>query len=242
MEPGEGQMGNVGWGNSGMRWKPSILVTVLSLGITYGPALADCENTKLLAEDGVPDDRFGSAVSIDGDVIVVGALEADTEGGINAGAAYVYRLDGSTWEFEAKLTASDGFEGDLFGATVAVSGDVIIVGAWQVTVVEQHQGAAYVFRRIGSAWVEEAKLVASDPGHWFHFGESIALDGDVALVGAPDWSASRGSAYVFRFNGEAWIEEARLISSDNSTGDWFAKSIDLEGDLLVPFPVRVFRA
>ena len=101
-------------------------------------------STKLTAPDAQAGDRFGYSVAISGDYVVVGAHLEDAEGD-GAGAAYVFRLTGAnSWDTGAKLTTRDAKVGDNFGASVALSGDYIIVGAPAGGLF--NAGAAYVFR------------------------------------------------------------------------------------------------
>jgi len=101
----------------------------------------------------------------------------------------------------AKLLASDGMANDFFGRSVAVSGDTAVVGAFFDGDNGFASGSAYVFRSAGTAWVEEAKLTASDVAPSDQFGGSVAVSGDTAVVGAElhdDNGSASGSAYVFR--------------------------------------------
>jgi hypothetical protein len=153
-------------------------------------------------------DKFGSAVAISGDTIVVGAPEEDSDGtGVNgnqannshpdAGAAYVFVRRGTNWTQEAYLKASNADEGDLFGGAVAISGDTVVVGAGgeasDATGVNGTQannshpvaGAAYVFVRRGTTWTQEAYLKASNADESDSFGDAVAISGDTVVVGAP---------------------------------------------------------
>ena len=101
------------------------------------------------------------------------------------GSAYVFTRSGTTWTQQAKLTASDGAADDYFGYSVALSGDTALVGAyWDDVGANYDQGSAYVFTRSGTTWTQQAKLTASDGAAGDHFGHSVALSGDTALVGA----------------------------------------------------------
>ena len=101
------------------------------------------QETKLTGFDTIPGDTFGRDVSISGNTIVVGAQTDDTDAGVNAGSAYVFRYDGTTWVETVKLTASDGEASDQFGGTVSVDGDRVAVGATMDDTIES--GGAYVF-------------------------------------------------------------------------------------------------
>jgi len=157
------------------------------------------EEQKLLASDGAADDRFGSSVSISGNVALVGA-ELDDDKGTDSGSAYVFRWNGSSWLEEQKLLASDGAGSDYFGSSVSISGNVALVGAYLDDDNGTYSGSAYVFRWNGSSWVEEQKLLASDGAADDRFGDSVSISGDMALVGAfwdDDNGTDSGSAYVF---------------------------------------------
>ena len=191
------------------------------------------EEAKLLASDGAAGDEFGSTVSISGGRIVVGA-HGDDDHGSDAGAAYVYRYDGSAWVEEAKLLASDGAAGDWFGSSVSIFGDVIVIGAPEPFL--DAPGSAYVFVHDGTSWVEDAKLLASD-GSWFDlFGVSVATSGDVIVVGAEeheDRGPRTGAAYLFRIQESSWIEIQELLPSDVGADDRFGCSVSISGDLAV---------
>ena len=184
---------------------------------------------KLTASDGVAGDLFGHSVAVDGDTAVVGAYEDESE----KGAAYVLAKDSSgAWSQVAKLTASDGDAGDIFGWSVAVDWDTVVVGA-------RYDDSAYVFTKPGTGWAtatETAKLTASDGvvGDWF--GQSLAVDGDTVVVGASEDDGS-GSAYVFTKAADSvWTDAtqtAKLTASDGDDFDEFGKSVAVDGDTVV---------
>ena len=138
------------------------------------------EQAKLTASDGAANDHFGVSVAIAGDTIVVGAY-GDDDSGSDSGSAYVFTRTGTTWTEQTKLTASDGAAGDQFGTSVAITGDTIVVGA---DLDDTASGSAYVFTRTGTAWMEQAKLTASDGAAVDSFGISVAIVGDTIVVGA----------------------------------------------------------
>jgi hypothetical protein len=193
------------------------------------------EDVELLLLDGAAGDLFGIAVAVAGDTTLSGAVGAN--GNVNdSGAAYVFRYDGSTWVEEPKLWASDGAAGDLFGVSVAVDGDTAVVGAGRVDGAGVDSGAAYVFHYDGAGWVEEAKLTASDSAASDFFGYWVAVSGDAVLVGSvgSDGAAvDAGAAYLFRDNGAAWVEEAKLTAFDGTGADLFGRSVALAGSLAV---------
>jgi len=187
---------------------------------------------KVIAFDGAAGDRFGYSVALSGDTALVGARGDDGQ----KGSAYVFVKSGGAWAFAAKLTASDGAEGDQFGASVALSGDTALVGAyWD----DGYMGSAYVFVKPGGGWAtgtETAKLTASDGAEFDYFGISVALSGDTALVGANGDNiaiSDEGSAYVFVKPGGGWAsgtQTAKLTASDGAASDYFGSSVALSGD------------
>ena len=188
------------------------------------------EAAKLTASDGGPNDAFGVGVAMDGDTLVVGARGDD----LAKGAAYVFTRTGSSWTEQAKLTASDGANNDIFGHAVDVDGDTAAVGApWDDTGANIDQGSAYVFTRSGSSWSHQAKLSASDGSIGDNFGIRVAVDGDTVVSGAwlDDVGANpdQGSAYVFTRAAETWTEEAQLTAADGAASDRFGISVHLDG-------------
>jgi hypothetical protein len=192
------------------------------------------EEAELHPSDGAAQDWFGWYVDIWDDTVVVG-VGRDDDHGENSGSVYVFRYDGATWIEEAKLLASDGAAHDVFGKAVVVEGDVIIVGAPDDGDNGDYSGSAYVFQFNGSEWVEEAKLLPSDGKEDDHFGWDVAVHGDTAVITAAFGSnddGSRGSAYVFRFDGSEWVEEAELLASDSAAeGGFFGESVALWEDI-----------
>ena len=199
--------------------------------IKHYQVLQHPEQSRFTASDGAGDDQFGSAVAVDGGTAVVGAPQYD-DNGDNSGSAYVFtRPESGGWADAtetAKLTASDGVAVDYFGHSVAVHGDIILVGAFR----HDLTGAAYVFTRPGGGWVATstaAKLTASDGKHDDQFGRSVAVDGDTVVIGAQQDDGLRGSAYVFT---DA-IETAKLTASDRDANDYFGSSVAVRGGTIV---------
>jgi hypothetical protein len=193
------------------------------------------QEAKLTANDFAMGDLFGSAVSISGDVIVVGAV-GDDDAGSNSGAAYVYRFNGTDWKQEAKLVASDAAEGKDFGFSVSVSGEAAVVGARDDSHSGIGSGAVYVYQYNGTNWIETDKLTANDAASNDVFGDSVSLSGDVIVVGADsddDAGLQSGSAYVFRFDGNHWIQEAKLLASDGAANDHFGRTVSVDGNIIV---------
>jgi hypothetical protein len=193
------------------------------------------EVKKLTASDGAEEDRFGWAVALSGDTAIVGAFANNG----NKGAAYVFQQNhggADSWGEVKKLTASDGAANDVFGFSVALSGDLTIIGAYGV---ESFKGAAYVFGRNQGGtdlWGQVKKLTGSDVVPDDVFGSSVALSGDTAVVGAYFHASAVGAAYVFQQNlggANGWGEVKKLTASDGALNDNFGFSLALSGDTAV---------
>jgi hypothetical protein len=200
------------------------------------------QQQKLTAADAAAYDHFGISVAISGDTTVVGAYY-DDDAGSNSGSAYVFvrTAGGSAWTQQHKLTTVDAAAGDSFGGSVAISGDTAVVGAAARDVEwPSHSGSAYVFVRTagGSAWTQQHKLMAADAAANDHFGISVAISGDTAVVGAyqdGDAGSNSGSAYVFvrTAGGSAWTQQHKLTAADAAAGDYFGISVAISGDTAV---------
>jgi hypothetical protein len=175
----------------------------------------------------IPECEYLGRFAVDDDVIVVGDDYNDDMGDY-AGAAYVFRYDGSEWVPEATLYASDGDAQDLFGSSTAIDGDVIVIGNHEYENNQPHFGAAYVFRWTGEEWIEEAKLVASDGQPNDDFGAAVATEGETIIVRATGAKA----LYYFQRVGEMWVEQQRINPPEGPSGARFG-SIDLRGDRLI---------
>jgi hypothetical protein len=190
------------------------------------------EQAKLHASDGTEGDYFSYSVSIDGDTALIGTRD-DDDNGINSGSAYIFIRNGTTWSQQTKLHASDGTEGDRFGRSVSIDGDTALIGAWGDDNNGDYSGSAYIFIRNGTTWSQQAKLHASDGTEGDYFGWYVSIDGDTALIGA--WGDDNngdysGSAYIFIRNGTTWSQQAKLHASDGTEGDYFGRSVSIDGD------------
>jgi FG-GAP repeat len=141
---------------------------------------------------------FGHSIAISGDTVVVGT-PVDAIGSKDQGSAYVFVRDSGPWRQQQKLTAGDfAADGDLFGQSVAISGDTIVVGAPRDDIgSNKDQGSAYVFARNGESWNQLRNLAADDGALGDKFGVSVAISGNTVVVGAHYNDKRQGSAYAF---------------------------------------------
>jgi hypothetical protein len=189
------------------------------------------QEAKLVASDAATADRFGSAVAIDGDTIVVGATDDDDPD--QSGSAYVF-VRSSVWSEQAKLRADAPSPSGQFGVAVAVQGDRAAVGAYTGQPVPSDgtfPGYAYVYTRSGTTWSFETRLSSGTPTIT-HIGESVALDGDWIAVGAP-YSAPGGSVHLFELVGASWTRGDELVPQTIGANENFGASVALDGSLLL---------
>jgi len=245
---------------------PALLLAVVGLGSGIDAAIVQQAYVKSSNSDA--DDRFGTSVAISGDTMVIGApREASNATGIGgnqannsapwSGAAYVYVRSGGVWTQQAYLKASNAEQNDLFGSSVAISGDTIVVGAPRessnATGVNGDQadnsaglsGAAYVFVRNGATWSQQAYLKASNTDASDNFGIAVAIDGDTVAVGADQEQSNAtgidgnqeddslyyaGAVYVFVRDGATWSQQAYLKASNTNQFDSFGGAVAVAGD------------
>jgi hypothetical protein len=144
----------------------------------------------------------------------------------------VFVRSGTDWTEQAKLSAADAAGGDQFGSEVALAGDTALVGApFDDIGIRAEAGSAYVFVRSGTVWTQQAKLRASDAAAMDQFGYSVAVSGNVALIGAAFDNNQRGtdagSAYTFVRSGTAWTQRIKATAPDGAAGDFFGWSVAL---------------
>lgn len=190
---------------------------------------------KLTASDAAASDNFGVSVAISGDTVIIGARGDDDDGSLS-GSAYIFVRSGAAWSQQAKLTASDAATGDGFGLWVSISGDTAIVCSPLDDDAGISSGSAYVLVRNGAAWTQQAKLTASDAAPGDLFGQSAALSGDTAVIGAwddDDDGEESGSAYVFVRSGASWSQQQKLTASDAAPGDRFGIRVAVQGDTAI---------
>ncbi len=187
---------------------------------------------KIIASDPAAGEEFGRAVAISGDTIVVGA-----DGDNNfAGAAYIFQRNNGgagNWGEVKKIIASDNSGPDLFGISVTISGDTVVVGASNK---DGARGQAYVYQRnLGGAdnWGEVRKLLATDGEANDNFGISVAVSGSTVVAGAYGDDSGKGSAWIFqKDNGGAdnWGWVKKLSVSGGSAFESFGISVAVSND------------
>jgi len=197
------------------------------------------EVQKLVADDGAPNEEFGYDAAITHDLIAVSAWNATVGANAFQGAVYLFQNQGGSWTQTQKLVADDGGLFDNFGQSVAIDATRIVVGANGATIGDQGaQGAAYIFDRDGSTWVQQQKIWSDDGDTVDNFGNAVAMRGSTLFVGAlqamADGNANQGAVYVFTDDGSGtWTQVQKLTSSDGGGGDAFGASVSFDGTTLV---------
>jgi hypothetical protein len=201
---------------------------------------------KILSSDLEANDRFGYSVSMssDGTKFIVGAFSKDDDVGniADAGAAYIYTYNGSSWD-EQKLLSPDIEASPQFGVSVSMSSDGtrVIVGAPRDDEGASDTGAAYIYTYSGGSWDAGTKIVASDKEQDDRFGYSVAMSGDgtKVIVGAYQEDhdlaggatlTDAGSAYIFTYTGSSWGTGTKIVASDRAESDVFGRSVAMNSD------------
>jgi hypothetical protein len=205
-------------------------------------AFSFVQQAKLTAGTKTAEDQFGASVALDGDTALIG-VPGDDGKGSSAGAVYVFRYDEDkkVWQETQKLTASNGAASNFFGASVALSGDIALVGARGANPKGSFSGAVYVFARGSDGLWSEVQILSADDGDEGNFfGWSVAVyvavDRDTtALIGARGNGDEEldfpGAAYVFVQGADGkWTQTSKLIAADEEGGDEFGYSVALLGD------------
>ncbi len=161
------------------------------------------ERAKINPSDPSADKRFGSAVSLDGGILLIGA-PTDNGSGPDSGAAYAFEQVGGIWTERQKITPSDSSSGQLFGDAVDLDRGRAAIGAMFRDSLGANSGAVYLFELSGGVLIEKRVLFPTDGALGDNFGNAVGLSGDVVVAGAradDDWGTDSGSAYVWSFDG-----------------------------------------
>jgi len=209
----------------------------------YG-AWGDCSVTNIGAYNpvgdstGLPGDLFGFSVAVSGNFAIVGS--PFDEVGVNAhqGSVSFYRFNGTSWDYMQKITEASGAALDTFGFAVAISGNFAIVGIKGDNVgANSNQGSANIYQYNGSSWVFLQKLIDPTGAANDGFGNSVAISGNNAVVGAmlddDGSSIDEGSAAFFLFNGSTWVFTNKVTGPGGAAGDYFGYSVSISNQYAI---------
>lgn len=182
---------------------------------------------RLLASDGQHFDSFGFRVAISGDTAIVGAPNDDGPTA-DQGSAYIFVRSGSAWTQQQKLTTPVTGPTDMFGESVGISGDTVIVGKRREDIgVNTNQGAVFVFVRSGSTWTQQQRLTDSNITVGGLFGYAAAISGNTVVVSGVNL------VYVFVRTGTTWAEQQRLTAPEVVSADSFGQSVAISDDMVI---------
>jgi hypothetical protein len=199
---------------------------------------------KLLHPEPVNNDLFGLSVDFDGNWAIVGG--PNTYNNVKPGAAYIFKFEHGEWKYKQKLQGPKDYIGyktwgygyDSFGYSVAISGEVAIVGAPYAEVPgKNNAGAAHIFKLENGTWQFKQTLVPDDLNSGDLFGASVDIDGEVAIAGGfyvhNSSNVQTGGAYIFQSQNGQWQQVQKLQPDDLKYHDWFGTPLALKGDLAI---------
>jgi hypothetical protein len=134
---------------------------------------------------------------------------------------------------DATLTAGDADAEDYFGESVAILGNMALIGASGDDENGVDAGSVYLFQKDKTVWREISKIQPDDISAGDHFGASIAMDGEFAAVGAYGKDSNTGAVYIFQNDGENWIQKAKLMATDGMSSDYFGVSLSLRNGFVI---------
>ncbi len=203
----------------------SVVAAAVALMGPVAPSSGQCQRQKLVAEGQPPFGQFGTAIAMDGDMAVIGA-RYEARGTIPLGAAYVFEFDGTRWTQTARLVQEDSTSIRRFGASVALQGDVIAIGAPNSDIFAPGPGTVFVYRRVEDQWQLEQRLAPGSGGSGV--GSALNLSGDRLAVNGP----SSRSIWLYRHTGSAWVFEQRLAVPPVAEGNSNFGARSMEGSVL----------
>ncbi|MFV0436917.1 MAG: hypothetical protein ACK5PS_05930 [Desulfopila sp.] len=193
-------------------------------------------DAQLQPADGQDGDEFGRAVDLGPGQAFVGARFAASDNGVRAGAVYVFQRNGHGWRLQKKLTDPHGNDHDQFGRTLSFdhkSQNFLVVGSRKASDLVGDQGKALIFRNRGADWQLWQELEAFDGRDGDYFGQSVALAGNLLVVGARNSFTTDGigvgGAYIYRLSTTGtWAFSQKLMPDvlQNNGQYGFAVAID----------------
>jgi hypothetical protein len=191
------------------------------------------QQAKLTANDGVDGDAFGGSVAISGNTAVIGASHTSLNA-TGQGSVHVFVRSGRSWTRQARLTAPGAAASDHLGASVAISGDMLVAGAPDDDIeTNVDQGSAHVFVRSGATWSHLQRLLVNENAADYHFGAAVAIDAGTIVIGAPGADGYKGAVYVFALGGGMWSERQKLAATDGAYSDHFGAAVAIDADTIV---------
>ncbi|MFN0243584.1 MAG: FG-GAP repeat protein [Planctomycetota bacterium] len=188
------------------------------------------------------DSGFGTNVAIDGDTAVATNPGEVIASPLSVGSTTVLVRSAGVWSVQQKLVSSSPSINAHFGFSASIDGDTVLVGDEGDDTFGANTGAVYVFERSGTVWTEQAKLFAPTVSANGVFGGSLAIAGDTAVIGAPEFfvgGGTHGAAFVFTRSGTTWSHRATLLAPAPTTSENFGAAVALFGDTIVVGSTRL---
>ena len=211
-------------------------IAFASLLLSAPPAILDDpwqweEQAKFVPTNTVLASGMGWASAISGDTAIVGSnYDVHTGSGTNEGSAYIYVKSGQGWQLQQKIIGLNPHTGQNFGSSVAISDDLVVVGALTDNTFANVGGAVYVFERNNGVWSLSAQIGETNPGDHHRFGAGVATDGVSILVGSRGGGLlGNGAGYVYVRSGGSWIESAALENNAVPGSYSFGDSVAIQG-------------
>lgn len=195
------------------------------------------EVQQLSATEGAPNLYFGSALALQDGQALIGANGATVNGLAGYGAVYAFAETDAGFVQTQRFSSSEGAAYTPFGKAIALSGErALITASSHAANGVDRAGAAYYFIRSAEGWTEVQKLVANDAAAYAAFGQSVALLGPTAVIGASgatiDGAINQGAAYVFTDVDGSWIQTDKRVASDGVAGNNYGWQVAFDGHTL----------
>lgn len=220
------------------------LLILLSCGYLQ---LIDClviikDRVKLKNVNSSVSDFFGSSVAMNKDFIAIGKCKDDVDGKLNMGSVTIFMRHDTEYKTKQKIFPNDGSSLDLFGLSVALSGNFLLVGSPQDDDDEDGtqgtQGSAYFYEYIDSVWTFRQKVVPENVTSSIQFGVSVVINNDIAVIGGgsslgKDSEKEIGTCHVYKYNGSHWSQIQRLITKDNRYDNTYGTTVAISDQFIV---------
>jgi hypothetical protein len=193
---------------------------------------------KITDVTGAAGDNFGTSVSVSGNYAIVGAYTDDVGANADQGSASIYQWNGTNWVLMQKITDATGATDDLFGASVSVSGNYAIAGAYADDVgANGNQGSASIYQWNGTNWVLMQKITDATGAATDNFGNSVSVSGNYAIVGAygdnVGVNTDQGSASIYQWNGTNWVLMQKITDATGAANDFIGQSVSISGNYAI---------
>ncbi len=222
-------------GNGTMTWAPMTQNENGSVGYgTWGCSMDNLSeyNPIMTGEQNIS--CFGYAMNLQGSWAVLGAPCTEINLNSNQGTAFVYHLVGSNWILQQQLIASDGLAEDIYGVSVAIENDWLIISASNATVNGiPNRGAVYIYQYTGTEWIQTQKLYNPAGNGLSNFGQSVSFNGITIAIGNPQYNNGTGEVDVYTYNGSIWVLQSQIAPAAGLPNDHFGSSVSIDNDWMV---------